>query len=78
MKRDESLADRIVDLVQRGQIPRQFRVHHVRLHLGDEFPESYLRTVLANYAKNTGNYVLRGIAPQFKRVGRGLYEIVSS
>ena len=33
-------------------------------------------SALANYAEKTGNYVLRGIAPRFRRIGRGLYEIL--
>ncbi len=78
MSPGDSLAERIVGLSRQGKIPRRFRVRHAREHLGNEYPESYLRTVLANYARDTGNYVLRGMAPRFKRVGRGLYEILSS
>jgi hypothetical protein len=76
MSSNDSLADRIVSLCRQGKIPRKFRVRHVRAYLGKAYPESDLRTVLANYARDTGNYVLRGMPPLFKLIDRGLYEVL--
>jgi hypothetical protein len=70
-----SLPDYIDRLLLAGKIPRRFRVADVEQHLGDAFAPNYIRTALANFAKDTGNYVQRWSRPRFRRVAPGLYEI---
>jgi hypothetical protein len=70
-----SLPDQVHALRRRGLIPTHFRVSDIRNHLGQQYSDNYLRTALANYAEETGNYVQRWSEPRFKRVGRGLYAI---
>jgi hypothetical protein len=71
-----SLPDQIEHLVRSGKIPRRFRVADVEKHLGRWFAENYIRTALANFAKDTGNYVKRWSRPRFRRIQPGLYELV--
>jgi hypothetical protein len=70
-----SLPDQIEQLVRAGEIPRQFRVSDLEPHLGEAYAPNYRRTALANFAKDTGNYVKRWSRPRFQRVGPGRYEV---
>ncbi len=71
-----TLPERIADLCRRGQLKQPFTVADVRGYLAGEFAENYIKTALANYAEDTGNYVHRWSEARFRRVERGLYELV--
>jgi hypothetical protein len=71
-----SLPDQIEQLVGSGNIQQPFRVADVEKHLGHLYAENYIRTALANFAKDTGNYVQRWSRPRFRRIKPGLYELV--
>ncbi|WP_153774945.1 hypothetical protein [Pseudomonas sp. MNR3A] len=40
------------------------------------YKKDYIRTQLANAAQNTGHWVNAGKAPQYKRIAKGLYEVL--
>jgi hypothetical protein len=71
-----TLPDCIVELVRLEKLPPQFRAADVQRQLGNQFSINYINTALANYAEETGNYVQRWSDARFRRVARGLYEIV--
>jgi hypothetical protein len=71
-----TLPDCIVELVRRGRLSSRFRVADIQRQLGNQFSLNYINTALANYAEETGNYVQRWSDARFRRVARGLYEIV--
>jgi hypothetical protein len=71
-----TLPECVLDLYRRGKLPKQFRVADVRKQLEGEFSPNYIKTALANYAEDTGNYVKRWSKARFRRVKEGLYTIV--
>jgi hypothetical protein len=73
-QRDRTLPRRVRDLVRAGVVPRQFQVSNIRPHLS-EFSENYVRTCLANWCER-GNYEKQGLAPEFRRVKPGVYELL--
>ncbi len=74
MKTKESaLADKIVDLCKRGRLPSPFSVEDIRKHFGNNYEDSHIRTVLANYCEGTGYWVKQGRPARFKRVSEGRY-----
>jgi hypothetical protein len=68
----------ICNLVSEGKLPAILSTKDVFECLRGEFPDKYLRVVLANNCEGTGNYVKRGQKAWFRRVSRGLYEIIST
>jgi hypothetical protein len=50
-----SFPDHIDHLFRTGKIQRQFRVADVEQHLRGTFAPNYIKTGLANFAKDTGN-----------------------
>ena len=70
-----NLMDSIVLSVRLGELPRQFRKDDIRRVFGDRFAEKHIDTVLANYAE-CGNMVIRGQRARFRRISKGLYEIL--
>lgn len=70
-----TLPDAVCDLYRRGLLPAIFRVADVYRYLQGQFAENYIRTALANYAVG-GNYAKNGSKPRFRRVARGIYELV--
>jgi hypothetical protein len=58
------------------QLKQPFTVADIRGYWAGEFAENYIRTALANYVEDTGDYVHRWSEPRFRRVGRGLHELV--
>lgn len=68
------LADKIVDLCKRGILPKRFGVADISKHFSGVYADNYIKTVLANYSEDTGNYVKRGQEARFKRVADGAYE----
>jgi hypothetical protein len=70
-----SFPDHIDHLFRTGKIQRQFRVADVEQHLRGTFAPNYIKTALANFAKDTGNYVKRWSRPRFRRIAPGLYEV---
>jgi len=75
-EQDVTLPERIYALFREGKIPKPFGTEHILAHLGDEFADTYLRTVLANYCEGTGDYVKKGQKAWFRRVSEGRYEIL--
>jgi hypothetical protein len=76
MANGEALADQIVVLRRAGKLPTGFRVKHIRPHFQNQFCETHIATVLANYCEKTGDQVKRGRRPRFRRVSRGAYETI--
>ena len=72
----KSLPDQIEELCRRKVIQSTFRVADVAAHFRDKYSPNYITVVLANFAKDTGNYVKLWSRPRFRRVGHGLYELV--
>jgi len=73
--RNSSLPDQIEALCRRGVIASPFRVADVATHCKKKYSPNYINVVLANLAKDTGNYVKRGSKPRFVNVARGLYKL---
>jgi hypothetical protein len=71
-----SLPERICGLHRDGKLPTPFGTEHIVEHLKGEFAGTYLRTVLANYCEETGDYVKKGQKAWFRRVSEGRYEIL--
>jgi hypothetical protein len=42
-----------------------------------KYAEDYVKAALANFCESTGDYVKRAAAARFRRVERGLYELLS-
>ncbi len=70
-----TLADSIVQLVRSRRLPHQITVAHIRPIFTNQFAGNHINAVLANYAEG-GNMVLRGQRPRFRRVSKGLYQIL--
>jgi hypothetical protein len=70
-----SLPDHIDQLLLAGKIPPRFCVADVEKHLHGIYAANYIRTALANFAKDTGNYVKRWSRPRFLRIAPGRYEV---
>jgi hypothetical protein len=71
-----SLPDRICGLHREGKLPTPFGTEHILEHLKGEFADTYLRTVVANYCEETGDYVKKGQKAWFRRVSEGRCEIL--
>jgi hypothetical protein len=72
----EALADQIVELHKMGRLPTAFRVKDTRPYFQDQFCETHITTVLANYCEGTGYEVKQGRRARFRRVSRGAYESI--
>jgi hypothetical protein len=75
---DTTLADKIVELRRKNLIPKRFRLSDVLAVLAGEYADDYIKTALANFCDRTGDYVKRGATARFRRVERGLYELLSN
>jgi ATP-dependent RNA circularization protein (DNA/RNA ligase family) len=71
-----SLPETIYALRREGKLPSPFSTEDVRKLLKGKFADTYLKTVLSNYCEGTGEYVMRGQKAWFRRVGKGLYDIL--
>ena len=67
------LADKIVDLCRSGILPQPFCVDDARAHFHQDYTESHIRGVLANYCMGTGYWATDGRTARFKRHSRGKY-----
>jgi len=77
MTQNDSLREAIRDLLYQGKLPKAFRRNDILSALRDRgFALTYLKTALANYCEGTGNYVKCGTQPWFRRVSKGLYEMI--
>jgi hypothetical protein len=65
----------IRDLQRVGQLPAQFRASDLVIGLSGAFSETYIKTALPNWCES-GNYPRRGLAAVFRRVDRGLYQLL--
>lgn len=73
-----ALMDLIVDWAKSGKVRSPFCTADIReLAVAAGHTENHISTVLANYAEDTGDQVKRGRQPRFRRVGRGLYEVLT-
>jgi hypothetical protein len=72
-KKESALSDKIVDLCKRGRLRSPFGVANIRNHFGENYADSHIRTVLANYCEGTGYEVKQGRVARFKRVSKGEY-----
>jgi hypothetical protein len=69
------LADIIVAFCRERRIPERFRVADIRPFL-PEYEDQYIRTVLGSYCEHSGQF--GDHVSRFRRVGRGLYELISN
>lgn len=75
-KNQVSLLKTICHLVREGKLPQPFRRKDVYKYSNGEFALTYLNTFLANNCEGTGNYVNRGQHAWFRRLSKGLYEVI--
>lgn len=68
-----ALADEIVALYKKGRLPTPFTVNDIRKHFRGRFSDKHIKTVLANYCKDTGDQVKKGRLARFRRISRGKY-----
>jgi hypothetical protein len=73
---ESALADKIVELRNRGILSAPFGVAEIRKHFSAAYEESHIRTVLPNYCERTGYWVKQGYSARFKRVARGKYDAI--
>jgi len=71
-----TLPEIIIALYRQGELPKPFGVEDLSQHVGPFYAPAYLSVVLANYCESTGDYVMKGSKPRFRRVSRGRYEII--
>lgn len=71
-----TLPEIIIALYRQGELPTPFGVEDLSQHVGPFYAPAYLSVVLANYCESTGDYVIKGSKPRFRRVSRGRYEII--
>ena len=69
----QPLADKIVDLYRRGVLPQPFGVDDIRAHFRQDYTDSHIRGVLANYCTGTGYWATDARTARFQRHSRGKY-----
>ena len=68
-----ALADKIVVLYKSGALPSPFGVNDIRQHFRNDYTETHIRSVMANYCTGTGYWAAEGRTARFKRHSRGKY-----
>jgi hypothetical protein len=59
-----------------GNLPTTFRVNDIRPYFQNQFCETHIKTVLANYCEGTGYEVKQGRSARFIRVSIGAYKSI--
>ena len=71
-----TLPEVIRSLHDQGRLPTPFGVADIHSQVSLIYSPAYLSVVLANYCERTGDYVLKGARPRFRRVSRGRYIVL--
>jgi hypothetical protein len=73
-----TLPEMITALYREGKLPKPFGVEDIGPQVRPLYSPTYLSVVLANYCESTGDYVIKGSRPRFRRVSRGRYEVIEN
>jgi len=76
MAHGETLREAIWRLIREGKLTRRIRRKDLFQNLGGQFSWNYLNGALGDYCEGTGDYVKKGCPPLFRKISRGLYEVI--